>query len=419
MRSSVLFLTQVLPWPLDAGPKARAYYVLRALAADHDVTLLSFVRATDSAEAVEHLRGICAAVHTVPMQRSRLRDVMFLGQSLATGAPFVIQRDRVSAMEETIARLIGEGVRRGRPFDAVHADQLWMANYALAARDEAARVGAPRPRLILDQHNATYRIFARLAEEEGNPVKRALLAREARVLARYEVETCRRFDAVVWVTQEDVVEMERVATPGEAVPNAGVIPICIDAHAEPAIVASPPLRRITFVGGLHYPPNAQGMIWFAREVFPRILEEQPDALLTVIGKDPPAALRECAPVANLDIAGYVPDPTLRLAQTAAFIVPLHAGGGMRVKILDAWRWALPVVSTTVGAEGIDYRPGEHLLCADNAADFAAAVVSLLRNESLRATLASAGRAWVEGHYDWRTVYRRWLEIYAQDEIRTE
>ena len=124
MRKSILFLTQVLPWPLDAGPKTRAYYVLRALAVEHDVTLLSFVRPTDTPAAIAHLETICHAVHTVPIVRSRLRDGLFLAQSLVSSTPFVIQRDRVPAMEQVLTRIIRAQAESGAPFDAIHADQL-------------------------------------------------------------------------------------------------------------------------------------------------------------------------------------------------------------------------------------------------------------------------------------------------------
>lgn len=334
-------------------------------------------------------------------------------QSLVGRTPFVIQRDRVPAMEEAIARLMQPQADQGAPFDAIHADQLWMAPYALYARTVAQESSQPPPHLVLDQHNATYRIFARLAESERHPARRALYALEAHKLARFELATCRRFDSVVWVTHEDVAEMARVAPSGVQVPVTAVIPICVDATAEPPIAHHPPARRITFLGGLHYPPNTQGVLWFARAVMPLVLAQVPDAVLTVIGKQPPAELAQCAiPPANLETTGYVEDPTPWLAETAAFIVPLLAGGGMRVKIIDGWRWGLPIVSTTVGAEGIDYTPDEHLLRADTPADFAAAVVTLLRDEPRRATLAAAGRAWVEAHYHWQTVYARWLALYA-------
>lgn len=400
---NLLFLTQVLPWPLDAGPKTRAYFVLRKLAAAHNVTLLSFVRATDTPAAVEHLRSVCAAVHTVPMVRSRLRDVGFLARSLAGSTPFVIARDFVPAMAEVIRSLCA-----GQQFDAVHADQLWMAPYAELAAGASAR----RPALVLDQHNATYRIFERLAESETNVLLRPLYALEARKLARFEIDICRRFDRVVWVTAEDVDEMRRAAR-GGPVPSAGVIPICIDAEAEAPIPRSEPALRVTFLGGLHYPPNAQGILWFAREVMPPVLQRVPDALLTVIGKQPPAGLGSNLPAANLEVTGFVADPAPWLAQTGAFVVPLLAGGGMRVKILDGWRWGLPIVSTTVGAEGINYCAGENILIADEPAALADAVVRLLTEPDFAAAVAAAGRRWVEEHYHWRTVYGRWLDLYAK------
>jgi glycosyltransferase involved in cell wall biosynthesis len=144
-----------------------------------------------------------------------------------------------------------------------------------------------------------------------------------------------------------------------------------------------------------------------------VLAEAPDALLTIIGKDPPKELRNPkSEIRNLDVTGYVTDLAPYLQETAVFIVPLHAGGGMRVKILDAWAWGLPIVSTTIGAEGLRVQSGENILLADDAASFARAVVSVLQHRELADHLASAGRATVERAYDWRQVYRAWDEVYA-------
>ena len=114
----------------------------------------------------------------------------------------------------------------------------------------------------------------------------------------------------------------------------------------------------------------------------------------------------------MEITGYVADPTPYLAETAAFIVPLHAGGGMRVKILDAWCWGLPVISTRVGAEGIRVQEGENVRLADTPEAFAQAVVQVLRKPELAARLAAGGRRTVEVHYDWRRVYRAWDQVYG-------
>jgi glycosyltransferase involved in cell wall biosynthesis len=397
----VLLLTQVLPYPLDAGPKVRAYYVLRYLARSHAVTLVSFVRPTDTPAAVAHLAQFCQAVHTLPMPRSQIRDGVYLMKSLVSGQPFLIARDCVPEMGALLDRLLAEAV-----YDVVHADQLWMAQYALRACKIRGQSDAPL--LVLDQHNAVYNIPARMAQGEANPLKRALLLLEAHKMARYEIETCQRFDRVVWVTEEDYAAVqERASAMGREAPNSAVIPICVDPDATDAVRRKPDARRITFLGGLHYPPNAQGILWFAEEVFPAVLAQAPDAVLTVIGKDPPKALvdgRLPVPGRNLEVTGYVGDLEPYLAETAVFVVPLLAGGGMRVKILDAWAWGLPVVSTSIGAEGLEVREGENILLADTPLESARAVARVMKDVELARQLADSGRCWVEERYDWRIAY---------------
>jgi glycosyltransferase involved in cell wall biosynthesis len=257
-----------------------------------------------------------------------------------------------------------------------------------------------------------------MAETEPNPVKRALMKLEARKMARYEAETCRRFDSVVWVTREDHQALQRYASGrGLKVRNSAVIPICGDPKSTPMVARKDSARRVTFVGGLHYPPNAQGVQWLADRVLPQILAQVPGAVLTVIGKRPPGgtkSLQSQVPGRNLEVTGYVANLIPYLEETAAFVVPLMAGGGMRVKIVDAWMWGLPVVSTSVGAEGIDTRPGENILIADTPEAFAQAVVRLLQDPGLAREVGLEGRRGAEAHYDWHAVYKAWDTIYASE-----
>ncbi|MFC1976403.1 glycosyltransferase family 4 protein [Chloroflexota bacterium] len=395
----ILFLSQVLPYPLDAGPKMRSYYVLRHLTQKHDVTLLTFVRGTDRPEYIAHLAKFCHTVHTVPMRRSRVRDVKFLGQSLFTQQPFLIIRDEIPAMMAKLRQLVTT-----ESFDAIHADQLWMAQYALAAQKVSAK-----SRLILDQHNAVYLIPKRLANGSSNSIKQQFLDRESRSLAIYEVEVCHHFDRVVWVTEEDrraVATLPKAQVKGLA--PSTVIPICADPNQINPIKRTSGKKRITFLGGLHWPPNAEGILWFAQHAFPQVRAEIPDAVLTVIGKSPPAGLAG----EGVEVTGYVDDPLPYLAETAAFIVPLHAGGGMRVKILDAWSWGLPVVSTTIGAEGIETQSEQNILIADTAQDLAQAVIRILKDPTLAEQLVQGGRQTVNQKYDWRKIYTAWDEVYA-------
>lgn len=399
----ILYLSQLVPYPPDAGPKVRSYHVLQYLAsAGHAVTLVAFLRPSDKPEYIAHLQELCAEVHTTPMTRSRVKDVWHLGRSLLQGQPFLIVRDQVPAMYQLLQKLLAQ-----TRYDVIHADQLWMAQYALGARNYCQRPGA-QPRLILDQHNAVYLIPERMAAGNANPLVRLLLQREARAMRRYEERTCRQFDRVVWVTDEDRRALAR--DPAHA-PNDVTIPICIDTQEKTAVARQAHPQRVTFLGGLHWPPNAEGIVWFAREVWPRIHAAAPEAVLTVIGKSPPGALQNPeAPIPNLEVTGYVADVAPYLAETAVFIVPLHAGGGMRVKIIDAWSWALSIVSTTIGAEGLQYQDGSNLLIADDAESFATAVLHLLQEPELANRIANAGRRTAETRYDWRQIYPAWNDV---------
>ena len=411
----ILFLTQVLPYPLNSGAKIRAYYVLRQLAQQHDVTLVSFVREDDRAEDVAHLQTFCRAVHPVRMRRSRLRDARALVKSALTSTPAVIARDEIGEMHRVLQRLVTE-----QTFDVVHADQTSMAQYALYVRT-CARVNV---QTCLDAHNALYRIPERMATHEANPVRRWLYVREARALQRYETAAYRQFDHVVFVTEVDRKELFHSDGDGDQsavlrplppapCPSSSVIPICVDPAYKPLVERKARPMAVTHLGTMFWPPNIEGVLWFARRVFPRVLAEVPEARFVVVGKDPPQEVRDLAlQVRRVQVTGYVPDPKPYLAETGVFIVPLRAGGGMRVKIVDAWAWGVPIVSTTIGAEGIAVEDGRDILIADEPEAMAEAVIRVLRDPALGQRLRANGRDCVEARYNWRHVYTAWDEVYA-------
>jgi glycosyltransferase involved in cell wall biosynthesis len=403
-RASILFLCQILPYPLDAGPKVRAYHMLRWLAERADVTLVCFVRDDDPPEALEPLRGFCAEVIAVAMRRSRLADAWHLARALVTGRSFILLRDERRAMRQALAALCLR-----RRFDAVHADQLWMAGYARAL---------DIPLKLLDDHNAVYLVFERLAAGLRRGPKRWILAREARKIAGYEAAQVEDFDGILFVSEEDRAAMARVSSPAQAsrlAERSQVLPICLDSAAVRPIQRRPAARRILILGTMFWPPNAEGVLWFAEKVFAQVLAAVPEARLTVIGKRPPASIAALAEGFGgaMEVLGYVPELQPYLEECAVFAVPLLSGGGMRVKILDAWAWQLPVLSTTIGAEGITIRPGEDIAIADAPEDFAAQTIRLLREPAEGARMAAAGRAALEERYDAARVYQALSPIYAK------
>lgn len=405
----ILYLCQLVPYPADAGPKVRAYYTLRYLAERHAVTLAAFGRPDDRAGAVEHLREFCQAVHTVPIRRGRGRDGLTLLACLASGRSFIIERDRVEAMNRLVDELLASG-----EFDAVHADQLWMAQYALRAK----RVGGKQILTVLDEHNACFQIVERLAAGEENPLKRLVLRRERAALRRFEARALGQFDQLATVTEEDRWILERLAEEeggkrfvfGQ---NSHTIPICVDTEELEAVRPGGGAQDVLHLGTMFWPPNVEGVVWFGRDVWPRVKAEVPGARLTIAGKNPPGEVKALEADPAVRVTGYVADPLPYLEQAGAFIVPLFAGSGMRVKILDGWRLGLPVISTTIGAEGIEYREGENILIADDPEAFAAAVVRVLTDEALNRALRVNGRRWVEERYEWRKIYPAWDEVYSR------
>ncbi len=405
----LLLLTQVLPYPPDAGPKVKIWHVLRHLVeAGHEVVLGTFLRPSERPH-LPAVQALCREVHAVPIQRSRLTDLGYWLRSQLRGRPFLVERDARTAMFSLVRRVLAQGW-----IDGVHADQVSMAQFALAAE------GAPLR--VFDAHNAVWLLLERMAAV-ASPAMRPWLRLEAARMKRYEGALVRAFDHTLVVSEADRQAMEEAAwaVAGESPSGDGrlsVIPIAIDTEQVRPVerMAS---QTILTVGTLHYPPNADGIRWFLAEVFPKVVERSPQARLVVVGKNPPADLVALADQfdGRVEVTGYVPDLKPYLRQAALMVVPVRAGGGMRVRLLEAFAWQVPTVTTTAGLEGIDATPGEHLLVGDTPEAFAEAVLRLLADRKLAEDLATAGRRLVEARYDRRRVLRRLEEIYRAREVR--
>jgi len=393
-RRQVLLLTQVLPYPPDSGPKVKTWNVLKYLIQHNDVTLVSFVRGDQSAE-ISHLKEYCRAVYTIPIERGAIRDIWYMLQSFWTHQPFLMVRDDRKEMRDLIDHLATE-----TQFDVVHADQHNMCQYA-------QRV--PKAHKILDAHNALWVLYKRLADTMSLGPKKLLLNRDWRLLKTYEGELCRSFDTVLAVSQEDLTALNEAA---QTKLQAKVIPIAVDTDEVGFVAREPTANHILHIGTMYWPPNIDGILWFINEVYPYILEKYPDIKFDVVGSRPPQEILDHHDTNGINVTGYVEDPTPYYQQTGVMIVPLRAGGGMRVKILNALSQGLPMVSTTLGAEGIRVESGKHLLIADTPQAFASAVLKLLDDPALAATLGENGRHLIKTQYDYRVACRPLDTIYG-------
>lgn len=392
----VLLLTQVLPYPPDSGPKVKTYYVLKYLAQKHEVTLASFVRDTDKPEHVRHLETLCERVVTVPITRSPLRDLGFLGKSLLTSQPWMMLRDERPEMRAALRDLAAT-----THFDVVHADQLNMGQYALLFSDS---------RKVLDLHNALWVLYKRLSETmpPTKPMK-YLLMRDWRLLKHYEGVLCRAFEAVTAVTEED----RQALIEAGARQDMPVIPIAIDTDEQAFIQRQPRGPHIIHIGTMYWPPNIEGITWFLDHIYPLVKQRVPDVRCTLIGARPPDSIKARAESdPSLTVTGYVDDTLPYIQDASMMVVPLKAGGGMRVKILNALSQGIPMVSTTVGCEGIAVKDGEDILVADEPTAFAEATARLLMDAALNRQITNNGRRTAEQQYDYRQACLPLDAIYA-------
>jgi hypothetical protein len=190
-------------------------------------------------------------VHSVPLRRSQARDGRELFHTFLSNRPFLISRDNFAGMHQKTEKLLAHST-----FDAIHADQLWMAQYALAAKNACTSNG--HLMTVLDQHNSVFLIPLRLSAGSSNPLKRAMLAQESRRLAKYEQETCQQFDHVVWVTAEDQRALANISNGNGSVRNDPVIPIYVDLGSRKEISFNTGAKRMTFLGGYALASQCRG-----------------------------------------------------------------------------------------------------------------------------------------------------------------
>lgn len=391
----ILLITQVLPYPLDSGPKIKTYHVIKYLAEKHDIVLVSFVRG-DQSEHIKELRQFCNIIYTVPMKRSVIADGFALIRSLIIKKPWIILRDDRQSMHALLRSLSMKQV-----FDAVHADQLNMAQYAMHVKANIR---------VLDEHNALWLLYKRLSEKLGRGMRRWLFERDWKLLRKYEGEICGEFTHILTVSEEDKTALTEVV---KANTKIDVIPIAIDTNEFTPVERIKGADHILHIGTMFWPPNVDGLQWFLKEIYPLIVSRKPGIIFDVVGARPPKELLELArQYPGVNIVGYVEDPSDYYRNTGVMIVPLRAGGGMRVKILNAMAQGLPVVSTTLGCEGIKVENRVHCIIADTPIDFANAVIEILNNPDFAESLIRNSLELVKNQYDFRNACKPLDAIYS-------
>ncbi|MGA7294477.1 MAG: glycosyltransferase family 4 protein [Terriglobales bacterium] len=385
--------------PVQNGGNIRTYHVLRYLSEHHELTFYSYYGGTPDAayeqELQRQLPGAVAFCTGKPELSGAARGVDYLAHFSAQ-PPYAVSRFAHAKVQKQIQDWFC-----GRRFDVAVCDFLD------AAVNFPGRLNIPT---VLFQHNVESEIWRRHAATAGNPAKKMMYGMEFRKMLRYERAAVCKFQHIIAVSGNDRALMMKWVD-GDRVT---VIPTGVDLNeyrpATSDLTASTPL--VTFVGAMDWEPNIDGVEYFCGEIWAAIKAEVPEARLRIVGRHPDRRVQKWASVAanaSIEVTGRVPSVVEHLQQSTVVIVPLRIGGGTRLKIYEAMATAKAVVSTTIGAEGLDVHHGRDVMLADDSRSFAQAVIMLLRDPALRRRYETAA-AETAARYDWPAIGERFSEV---------
>ena len=393
-RINILFVSATVPYPAIDGGRLRVLNLVSRLCRIHKVTFLTSIASQSDEQGVEYLRemGIeVVGVRTLDSGRwSRIWGILRgLLQSFVLHKPLTVSRYYSGEMVRTLENLL-----RTRRFDIAHFEMLHTGQFLFALGVE----GENACPTVLGEQNIDSNVWYRLAGTESNLLKKLFFYWQYRRFMGYESQMCGRFDMCVCVSAQD---QERLAAlcPGiaiEVVPNGVDLDYFEPGDAEDEM-------SLVFTGSMDWQPNEDAVLYFCHHILPLIRTEFPEIKFCIVGSSPTERVLKLQRLAGVIVTGLVEDVRSYIANAAVYVVPLRIGGGTRLKILQALAMRKAVVSTSIGCEGLDLQPDEHLLVADESQQFAESTIRLIRDRSLRNRLSESGGALVREKYDWDVI----------------
>ena len=392
-RLEILIVSTRFPFPPHWGFGTRVYQLARELAKRHDVTLLSAADGVDD-DQVEALRAELPVVVVRSGRAAQIRSKRTRQLTALVGRRSFHADQFVSGgLQDAI-----DGLARERRFDVIQIESSLLGGLRF-----------PRePRLVLDEHNIEYEVFRRMEAGERSRARRAFYRHEHARFRPFEQQLWRRVHGcvVTSVREQEIVRTHAPATPCAVVANG----VDVDYFRPSADEVEP--NTLVFNGVLDYRPNLDAALFLVDEVLPRVQAVVPGARLTIVGRGASSDLERLRKHPGVQVTGEVPDVRPYLAGSSVIVVPIRIGGGTRLKVVEGLAMGRPMVTTTLGCEGIDVDDGEHLVIRDEADAFAAAVVTLLADPGRGIALGAAGRNLMEARYSWASAAERLAELYG-------
>jgi polysaccharide biosynthesis protein PslH len=389
----ILWISPFFLHPTDRGAQIRTLGILRQLHRHHEIHFATLDTGS-SAEGIERSVEYCTKAYAVPHKPPKRGSPVFFAQAAASifsSVPLAISRYGSRELRRIVADLDSSG-----NFDAMVCDFL-------ASVPNIPDLG----RCVLFQHNVETTIWERHLEHAKSPVDRFYFTLQARRMFQYERRACRESAHVIAVSAIDAGRMrERFQ-----VSRVTDIPTGVDLEFFRPPESAPPISDLVFTGSMDWLPNIDGIRWFVQEILPLIRRERPGCTVTIAGRKPTPEVEQLAsPSSGITVTGTVPDIRPYLWGSAIAIVPLRIGGGTRLKIYESMAAGIPVISTTVGAEGLTCHDGRDVVIADSAEAFARRCLEMLDRPELRRRIADEASHLVATQFSWEAVAKSFEDV---------
>lgn len=409
-RLKILWLSHVVPYPPRGfGVLQRAHHLVREVASYHDLYLVAFVQNKLLAstfptihagleESKRVLSEFCRHVEFIPIpsEQHRLGLAWLAASSLVRLDPSTLNWLKSSAMTSALKRLTGENA-----FDLAHFDTISLASYLPMVSNRAS---------VLDHHSIESHMLLRRAAKEPNLLKKLYFWQEGLRLANYEKRVCPQFDANITCSELDSHRLHKLIGNTSRISE---IPNGVDVnYFKPLDVTVVP-ESMVFVGNLSWYPNRDAMLYFAEQLWPLIRERFPNALMDVVGANPPKSLMALAERdSQFRVHGFVDDVRPFIAKAAVYICPIRDGGGTRLKILDALAMGKAVLAHPIACEGLEVTENKNILIATEPMEYLTHLEQLFGNASYRQTIGDAGRDLIIREYSYTSIGRRLAQLFG-------
>jgi len=392
----ILLISHNMPYPPNSGFPLRVYNLLYRIAKEHEIWLATFITASQEPNSMAHLQSICKGMVTSVFENQKAFDRPLESlHHVVKGIPPLLRlyesRDLIGKIRDLITQI---------DFDIIQIEDSHMSTYIdILPKSMYSKT-------CITFHDVNFKKAERLVKVEAKIARKARLWFHSHMMRRWEPFQAEKFGRCIVMSASDQVLLQ------EANPRlkVDVIPNGVDTKHYQPLPYPENAAILIFVGNMAYRPNIDAVSYFCHTIYPRIKDEFPQAEFWIVGKEPPTEVVALTGD-GVKVTGQVDDLLPYYRNSAASVVPLRAGGGTRLKVLEAMALGRPVVSTTVGCEGLNAIHGTHLLIADDAKRFAEYTMQLIRNKQLWLRIAQQAREFVVNRYDWDVIAQSLGKLY--------